>query len=146
MQTKMRLPYGYSVDLLGGTRITVLRPADRDPGYFVLRLQRIDYQEQLEDPLPEPVQEQPLQGEDREALPGEGGVGTPGPLPDALPQEREVVEGVGGDADLERAASLFHDETAFRAAAERALLHGFDAGFELGKRWLRQLVDRAIED
>lgn len=108
--TYMRLPCGDSVDLLGGTRITVLKSADRHPDYFALRLQRTLDEQEVEDPLPEPAQEEPLQGKRGESPPCEGRVGSAGPLPDALPQEGEVVEGVGGDAqdDLgEREVAFF---------------------------------------
>jgi hypothetical protein len=101
--TKMRLPYGDSVDLLGGTRITVLKSADRHPDFFTLRLHRIEGmdEQEMESAAPEPVQEDPLQTADGETLPGQGGVGTAGPLPDSGPKQVEMVEGVGGEAEAE---------------------------------------------
>jgi hypothetical protein len=57
------------------------------------------HEQQVEDAAPEPAQKHPLQSENGEALPGDGGVGPVGPFSDALPQEREVVEGVEGKAD-----------------------------------------------
>lgn len=102
MQTKMRLPYGDSVDLLGGTRITVLRPADRDPNYFVLRLQRVEYEEQLEGPAPEPLAEEAQQAADGKAPLADGGIGAPRPLPDASLHEGGVVEWVGSEPKPKR--------------------------------------------
>lgn len=64
---------------------------------MTMSLQRAD-EEQVESPLPEPAQEQPLQSGAGEALPGEGGVSPVGPFSDTLPQEWEVVEGVPGEA------------------------------------------------
>ena len=63
---------------------------------------RLADQEQVEDALPEPEQEGALKGLVGEAVPCDPGIGGLGPLPDAGPDEVEVVEGVGSKTETKR--------------------------------------------
>lgn len=59
----------------------------------------LDDEEQIEDALPEPEQEGALESPAGETVPCDPGIGGLGPLPDAGPDEAEVVEGVRSEAE-----------------------------------------------
>lgn len=69
----------------------------QDPGEVAIL--RLADQEQVKDALPEPEQEGALKGPVGETVPCNPGIGGLGPLPDASPDEVEVVEGVRSEAE-----------------------------------------------
>lgn len=72
-----------------------------DAGAWRIEIDTPDEKEQIEEAAPQAEQERPLQGPEGEALPSEGGIGGESPLPDAGPEKVEVVEGVGGEPQVD---------------------------------------------
>ena len=132
----------YATVDLGGRLIRVHHRKIDDLVMLVL-----EEKEHFEDALPEPEQEGALKSPVGETVPRDPGIGGLGPLPDAGPDEVEVIEGVSGEAEQYARDMDFAYEVGSLISSVRGLLddmqHAAEAAIKDGVTTGRLTIERA---